>query len=138
MDEPLSNLDAKLRVEMRTVIKEIQNKIGITTVYVTHDQEEAMAVSDRIAVMNKGDIQQIGIPKVLYQRPANLFVATFIGRTNLLKSRMEIADGKPFVALPGNHKLQLDTVKEDELKPQDVIVSIRPEELYVKQDGRTV
>ncbi|MFA6774884.1 MAG: ABC transporter ATP-binding protein [Sphaerochaetaceae bacterium] len=135
MDEPLSNLDAKLRVEMRTVIKEIQNKIGITTVYVTHDQEEAMAVSDRIAVMNKGDIQQIGIPKVLYQRPANLFVATFIGRTNLLKSRMEIADGKPFVALPGNHKLQLDTVKEDELKPQDVIVSIRPEELYVKQDG---
>ncbi|MFA6890973.1 MAG: ABC transporter ATP-binding protein [Sphaerochaetaceae bacterium] len=135
MDEPLSNLDAKLRVEMRTVIKEIQNKIGITTVYVTHDQEEAMAVSDRIAVMNKGDIQQIGIPKVLYQRPANLFVATFIGRTNLLKSRMEIADGKPFVALPGNHKLQLDTVKEDELKSQDVIVSIRPEELYVKQDG---
>ena len=76
MDEPLSNLDAKLRVEMRTVIKEIQNSVGITTVYVTHDQEEAMAVSDRIAVMKDGDIQHIGTPKDLYQRPANLFVST--------------------------------------------------------------
>ena len=88
MDEPLCNLDAKLRVEMRTVIKEIQNSVGITTVYVTHDQEEAMAVSDRIAVMNHGDIQQIGTPKVLYQRPANLFVATFIGHTNVLDGKL--------------------------------------------------
>ena len=94
MDEPLSNLDAKLRVEMRTVIKEIQNTIGITTVYVTHDQEEAMAVSDRIAVMNLGDIQQIGTPKVLYQRPANLFVATFIGRTNIINANLKVEDGK--------------------------------------------
>jgi len=135
MDEPLSNLDAKLRVEMRTVIKEIQNKIGITTVYVTHDQEEAMAVSDRIAVMNNGVIQQIGIPKVLYQRPANLFVASFIGRTNLLKSRMEVSGGKAFVILPGEHRLQVDTMKEEEMKPQDVVLSIRPEELYVKPEG---
>ena len=73
MDEPLSNLDAKLRVEMRTVIKHIQNSVGITTVYVTHDQEEAMAVSDRIAVMKDGFIQHVGTPKDLYQRPANLF-----------------------------------------------------------------
>src|SRR5690554_4011120 len=102
MDEPLSNLDAKLRVEMRTAIKEIQNEIGITTVYVTHDQEEAMAVSDRIAVMDKGEIQQIGLPKSLYQRPANLFVATFIGRTNLLESHLEIVGGKTFVTLPGD------------------------------------
>ena len=71
MDEPLSNLDAKLRVEMRR-IKEIQNRIGITTVYVTHDQEEAMAVSDRIAVMNGGVIQQVGAPRALYQRPRNI------------------------------------------------------------------
>ena len=88
MDEPLSNLDAKLRVEMREVIKEIQNKIGITTVYVTHDQEEAMAISDRIAVMDKGVIQQIGTPKVLYHRPANLFVATFIGKANVLDGKI--------------------------------------------------
>ena len=81
MDEPLSNLDAKLRVEMRTVIKNIQHSVGITTIYVTHDQEEAMAVSDRIAVMKGGVIQHIGTPKAIYQRPANLFVSTFIGRS---------------------------------------------------------
>ncbi|MFA5448360.1 MAG: ABC transporter ATP-binding protein [Sphaerochaeta sp.] len=132
MDEPLSNLDAKLRVEMRTAIKEIQNEIGITTVYVTHDQEEAMAVSDRIAVMDKGEIQQIGLPKSLYQRPANLFVATFIGRTNLLESHLEIVDGKTFVTLPGDYKLEVDTIKAEERKEQDIILSIRPEELFVK------
>ena len=76
MDEPLSNLDAKLRVEMRTAIKNIQHNVGITTVYVTHDQEEAMAVSDRIAIMKDGFIQHIGAPKDIYQRPANLFVAS--------------------------------------------------------------
>ena len=90
MDEPLSNLDAKLRVEMRTVIKNIQHNVGITTVYVTHDQEEAMAVSDRIAVMNAGVIQQIGTPKAIYQRPANLFVSTFIGRSNILNGTLEV------------------------------------------------
>lgn len=79
MDEPLSNLDAKLRIEMRNAIKMIQNDVGITTIYVTHDQEEAMAVSDRIAVMNAGVIQHVGTPKNIYQRPANLFVAGFIG-----------------------------------------------------------
>ena len=76
MDEPLSNLDAKLRVEMRNAIKNIQQQIGITTIYVTHDQEEALAVSDRIAVMNEGVIQQIGTPVRIYQRPVNQFVAT--------------------------------------------------------------
>ena len=84
MDEPLSNLDAKLRVEMRNAIKRIQQQIGITTVYVTHDQEEALAVSDRIAVMNGGVIQQIDTPKRIYQRPSNTFVATFIGQSNIL------------------------------------------------------
>ena len=83
MDEPLSNLDAKLRVEMRNAIKLIQQKIGITTVYVTHDQEEALAVSDRIAIMNNGIIQQIGTPKEIYQRPNCVFVATFIGLSNI-------------------------------------------------------
>jgi len=86
MDEPLSNLDAKLRVEMRNVIKQIQHQIGITTVYVTHDQEEALAISDRIAVMNDGVIQQIGTPKHIYQRPANEFVSNFIGLSNLLNA----------------------------------------------------
>ena len=82
MDEPLSNLDVKLRVEMREVIREIQREVGTTTVYVTHDQEEAMAVSDRIAVMKDGVIQHLGTPPELYHRPANQFVSSFIGRSN--------------------------------------------------------
>ncbi len=135
MDEPLSNLDAKLRVEMRTAIKEIQNEIGITTVYVTHDQEEAMAVSDRIAVMDEGEIQHIGIPKSLYQRPANLFVASFIGRTNLIRSRLEISEGKAFVTLPKAYQLEVETILPEERKPQDVVLSIRPEELFIKPFG---
>ena len=85
MDEPLSNLDAKLRVEMRNAIKNIQQQVGITTVYVTHDQEEALAVSDRIAVMHDGVIQQVGSPQYIYQRPANRFVSTFIGLSNIFK-----------------------------------------------------
>ena len=87
MDEPLSNLDAKLRIEMRNAIRQIQNSVGITTIYVTHDQEEAMAVSDRIAVMSGGMIQHVSTPKSIYQRPANQFVANFIGRSNTLSAR---------------------------------------------------
>ena len=131
MDEPLSNLDAKLRVEMRTVIKQIQNEVGITTVYVTHDQEEAMAVSDRIAVMNAGDIQQIGTPKVLYQRPANLFVATFIGHTNVIDGELRARDGKAYLVLPGNYEVEVPTIRKEEIKDQKVKASIRPEELVV-------
>ncbi len=87
-DEPLSNLDAKLRVEMREQIRELQKRIGITTIYVTHDQEEAMAISDRIAVMDRGSIVQQGTAQALYYRPATEFVARFIGRTNLLTGRV--------------------------------------------------
>ena len=134
MDEPLCNLDAKLRVEMRTVIKEIQNSVGITTVYVTHDQEEAMAVSDRIAVMNHGDIQQIGTPKVLYQRPANLFVATFIGHTNVLDGKLIVKDGKAYLRLANGYEVLMNTIKDSEIKEQDVKASIRPEELVVNKD----
>ncbi len=128
MDEPLSNLDAKLRVEMRTVIKQIQNEVGITTVYVTHDQEEAMAVSDRIAVMNGGDIQQIGTPKILYQRPANLFVATFI---NVLDGELVVRDDKTYLKLAGDYEVEVDTIRDEEKKNQKVKASIRPEEFIV-------
>ena len=89
MDEPLSNLDAKLRIEMRTVIRDIQRDIGITTVYVTHDQEEALAISDRIAVMNAGVIQQIATPREIYSRPANTFVAGFIGHSDFFRVRCD-------------------------------------------------
>ena len=135
MDEPLSNLDAKLRVEMRTTIKELQNKIGITTVYVTHDQEEAMAVSDRIAVMNKGYIQHIGRPKDLYQRPANLFVATFIGHTNVLDGTMEIQDGTPFLVLPTGDRIAVDNIQDKFKTEKNVKISIRPEEFIIEKEN---
>ncbi|MBR1606639.1 MAG: ABC transporter ATP-binding protein [Clostridia bacterium] len=132
MDEPLSNLDAKLRVEMRTAIKEIQNSVGITTVYVTHDQEEAMAVSDRIAVMNGGVIQHVGTPKNIYQRPANTFVATFIGRSNILKGEMDVEGGRAVVSLPTGYRAAFDTVAPENLRKQPVILCARPEELIVE------
>lgn len=134
MDEPLSNLDAKLRVEMRAVIKEIQNKIGITTVYVTHDQEEAMAVSDRIAVMNLGDIQQIGTPRDLYQRPANLFVATFIGHTNILDGRLEPEGEGHSLQLPGGFGVKMNNIVAD-APTGSVKVSVRPEEFVILEEG---
>ena len=131
MDEPLSNLDAKLRVEMRTVIKDIQSSVGITTVYVTHDQEEAMAVSDRIAIMDKGVLQQIGTPKHIYQRPANLFVASFIGQTNIVRAKLKIEDNKAYLIFLNDYKLELKNVLSEYMYDQDVAVSIRPEELQI-------
>ncbi|MFO1312742.1 MAG: ABC transporter ATP-binding protein [Burkholderiales bacterium] len=92
-DEPLSNLDAKLRVQMRTEIRDLQRRLAITTVYVTHDQEEAMAVSDRIAVMNQGSVVQEGTAEDLYYRPQSEFVATFVGRVNLVAARVVATEG---------------------------------------------
>ena len=136
MDEPLSNLDAKLRVEMRTAIKHIQNSVGITCVYVTHDQEEAMAVSDRIAVMKDGVIQHLGTPKSIYQRPANLFVATFIGRTNVMNGALVCKDGKCLLKV-GGYEAELNTVCEQYRSTQDVVISVRPEELLLNRDPNT-
>ena len=131
MDEPLSNLDAKLRVEMRNVIKQIQREVGITNVYVTHDQEEAMSVSDRIAVMHDGVIQHVGTPKDIYQRPANLFVASFIGRTNLVNGKLTVKNGKYTVSLPDGYRFEMDNILDEEKHDQDVILAIRPEELVI-------
>ncbi len=92
-DEPLSNLDAKLRAEMRVELRELQRRLGITSVYVTHDQEEALAISDRVIVMNVGVIEQIGTPEEIYNRPRNRFVADFVGSANLIKGRVRGAPG---------------------------------------------
>jgi len=129
MDEPLSNLDAKLRIEMRRAIREIQREVGITTVYVTHDQEEAMAISDQIAVMNHGEILQIGPPKQLYHRPATEFVAIFIGRTNIQEARLTKEGGQAALVFQGGYTLAFEALNHAEA--QDVRVSIRPEE-YVR------
>ena len=134
-DEPLSNLDAKLCVEMRTVIKNIQHSVGITTVYVTHDQEEAMAVSDRIAVMNAGVIQHVGTPKNIYQRPANLFVSTFIGRSNVMKARLDVQDGRCELVTASGYRAEMSNVQEKYRASQDVVMSVRPEELLLSRDA---
>jgi multiple sugar transport system ATP-binding protein len=106
MDEPLSNLDAKLRVQMRAEIARIQHEVGVTTIYVTHDQVEAMTMGDRVAVMRKGELQQMAPPQGLYDSPKNLFVASFIGSPsmNLVEVRVERDDGKLVVDL-GDQKL---------------------------------
>lgn len=130
MDEPLSNLDAKLRLEMRSVIRHTQKDVGITTVYVTHDQEEAMAISDTIAVMKSGVIQQVGTPKEIYQRPKNVFVATFIGRTNIVPAKIK----QGVLLFSGGYRLELECLKQ--VENQDVKCSIRPEEFVISaQEG---
>jgi iron(III) transport system ATP-binding protein len=136
MDEPLSNLDAKLRIEMRTVIRDIQRNVGITTVYVTHDQEEAMAISDRIAVMNGGEIQHIGIPQAIYQRPANLFVATFIGKSNLFKANLRRAGKKWIIQFGNQYEIVMDNIDPTVAQEEEVLVSVRPEELMVIQSQK--
>lgn len=130
MDEPLSNLDAKLRIEMRNAIRQIQNSVGITTIYVTHDQEEAMAVSDRIAVMSGGVIQHVSTPKSIYQRPANQFVANFIGRSNTLKARY--AQG----ALHFDNGYAMPYDNCGSVPAEDVLVAVRPEEFVLAADGQ--
>jgi multiple sugar transport system ATP-binding protein len=129
MDEPLSNLDAKLRVRMRAEIARIQRSLGITTLYVTHDQVEAMTMADRIAVLNDGKLQQIGTPEELFDRPANVFVAAFIGNPpiNLVPGRLDTSDGRTVLRV-GSQAVPLPDVR-DATGPRtsgDVLVGIRP------------
>ncbi len=106
MDEPLSNLDAKLRVQMRTTIKKLQRRLGITTIYVTHDQEEALAISDRIAVMKEGLIMQVGEPTQIYKKPENTFVAGFIGISNFLDCTVAGSDPRHASLTVGEYTLE--------------------------------
>jgi multiple sugar transport system ATP-binding protein len=136
MDEPLSNLDAKLRVQMRAEISKLQRGIGTTTIYVTHDQVEAMTMGDRVAVMRKGELQQVAPPQELYDRPVNLFVGGFIGSPamNLLEASLERTNGG-VAAVLGSQRVAIDDavvaarplLKEYEGKT--VVVGIRPEQL---------
>jgi len=134
-DEPLSNLDAKLREEMRVELVEIQKRIGISSLYVTHDQIEAMAISDRIAVMDKGKIVQIGPPSEIYNKPANTFVAGFIGTTNLLRGRVKAEpssqEGKGVVEFEGLSETVGITCSfpREIIRDGTVFLSMRPEQI---------
>ena len=132
LDEPLSNLDAKIRIQVRAEIRKLQKELGITTVYVTHDQEEALTLSDRIAVFNQGKVLQVGAPKVLYERPANRFVADFIGINNLIEGTVQAIDEQ-------QHRLRVQTVLGElsTLAEQNLgagercVVAIRPENMVL-------
>src|SRR3954454_22663437 len=134
-DEPLSNLDAKLRVEMRTEIKKLHQRLRTTIVYVTHDQIEAMTLATRIAIMKNGVLQQLGTPKEVYETPANTFVATFIGSPsiNLVPARLEGVDSKPAVRVANDGgepivlPLYCPTREHERLAGQNVILGLRPE-----------
>ncbi|MCD5383781.1 ABC transporter ATP-binding protein [candidate division WOR-3 bacterium] len=141
-DEPLSNLDAKLRVGMRTELKKLQRKLSVTTVYVTHDQIEAMTMGDKIVILNNGRIQQIGTPKELYERPVNIFVAGFIGTPsmNFIEGRAE--DG---IFSSGPIKIPLKNTKGKRtlgVRPEDIIIdeksSMRAEVRLVESLGNEV
>jgi spermidine/putrescine transport system ATP-binding protein len=130
LDEPLGALDLKLRKEMQLELKALQEQVGITFIYVTHDQEEALTMSDRIAVMNKGNVLQIGTPVEIYERPNCRFVADFIGETNFLAGKVkEVAAENVIVRLSGSER-EITGIPLGEFHPgQDVVVSVRPEKI---------
>ena len=136
LDEPLSNLDAKIRVQVRGEIRALQQDLGITTVYVTHDQEEALSLSDRVAVMREGRVQQVAPPKTLYERPLNRFVADFVGTNNFVRGVVKtVADGRVVVDTP------LGPIRA---RPGDVaaggpcVVAVRPENVSLEGAGDNV
>mgnify|MGYP001088972767 FL=1 len=135
MDEPLSNLDAKLREEMRTEIRRIQKELNITSVYVTHDQIEAMTLSDRIVVMNNGIIEQIGTPVEMYRYPQSKFVANFIGRANFIPAVVLEEKDKDMTVKLGDQVVILDHVRQQFNKNDSVVLVIRPEMVKVKKTG---
>ncbi len=136
-DEPLSNLDAKLRIHMRDEIRRIQKTVGITSVYVTHDQEEAMAISDKVVIMNDGNIEQAGTPQEIYQHPVSEFVATFIGRANILDATIvSVKDKKAIIEIFGV-EYEVNILKEYEPN-QKVRVVIRPEGVVINENKHEV
>ncbi len=135
LDEPFSNLDAKLRERARAWVKDLQARLGLTTVFVTHDQDEALSMSDRVAVMSNGEVQQIGVPEEIYSRPTNRFVAEFVGRVNLLSGTVAARErGRIVLELPGGRKLWVDTDRTPAPNAALTLV-VRPEALRVEAES---
>jgi iron(III) transport system ATP-binding protein len=133
LDEPFSNLDAKLRERARSWLKQLQQRLGLTTVFVTHDQDEAMSMSDRIVVMNEGEIQQVGSPQDVYHRPANRFVATFLGRCNVMEGVVRKAAKHDTIEVEiGTQGLCLRVAGAADAAPGGAVsVAIRPEAIHL-------
>lgn len=135
MDEPLSNLDAKLREEMRFEIRRIQKELNITSVYVTHDQIEAMTLSDRIVVMNNGIIEQIGTPVEMYRFPNSRFVADFIGRANFVHGVVQRQNGQNLIVKVFEEVMELLNIQRDFHDQESVTLIVRPEMIRIKKTG---
>lgn len=132
LDEPLSNLDAKVRVQVRAEIRKLQQRLGITTIYVTHDQDEALTLSDRIAVFNQGRVCQVGTPKVLYEKPATRFVADFIGINNLIDGTVRDVDTPNQRVICDTALGTISTVPDERLVPgAKCVICVRPENIAV-------
>jgi ABC-type Fe3+/spermidine/putrescine transport system ATPase subunit len=137
LDEPLSNLDAKIRIQVRAEIRKLQKELGITTVYVTHDQEEALTLSDHIVVFNKGRIFQVGAPKELYERPKNRFVADFIGINNFLEGEVLGSDGRVLSIRTAFG--QIRAIPNADLTPgMKCVACIRPENIALEKNENSV
>ena len=140
LDEPLGALDLKLRKELQLELRNLQHEVGITFVYVTHDQEEALTMSDRIAVMDEGKVRQLAGPTTLYETPANRFVAGFIGQTNVFSGTVEVADGER-VTLRTREGLRVDAVAREQVSPgegEEVHAAVRPEKVRFGESGDNV
>ncbi|RUS66746.1 Maltose/maltodextrin import ATP-binding protein MalK [Saezia sanguinis] len=127
LDEPLSNLDAKLRLEVREEIRELQQRLGLTTIFVTHDQAEALAIADRVAIMHEGKVQQLGAPEDLYGQPANLFVADFLGKMNFFAGRM---DGTHQFLCQGGARIAVTQPVKDAIS-----LGVRPERMVLQREA---
>jgi len=136
LDEPLSNLDAKLREEMRFEIKEVVTRLGITAMYVTHDQAEALALSDRVAIMNRGRLEQLGTPEEIYESPNSRFVAEFIGLSNFLDGRVSGVRGATMIVAAGGLAIQTP-VLPGVTSGQKVLLFLRPNEIELLPAGAT-
>ena len=133
-DEPLSNLDAKLRVTMRTEIRKIQQKVGITAIYVTHDQSEAMSISDKIIIMSKGKVEQIGTPREIYYHPKSRFVADFIGEANFLKAKVKSVNGEKAVIDVIGEEIEVNNYGE-KVAGEEASLVLRPEAVVLSEKG---
>jgi thiamine transport system ATP-binding protein len=138
LDEPMSALDARLRETLRRQVKRIQDELDVTTVYVTHDQEEALAISDRLAVMNEGQVEQVGTPREVYESPATTFVASFVGENNLFDGEVVDADGDGVTVAVDETEFRVataDSEPEAAAVGDDVTFCVRPEAMAVDADA---
>ncbi len=137
LDEPLSSLDAKLRAQLRVELRRIQKEVGIATIFVTHDQEEALTLSDRVVVMRQGQAEQVGVPREIFESPRTRYVADFMGYGNFLPGRLEERRGDSVLVTVAGSRIRVDEAPRELQPGAEVTLSIRPEQLELRPEGET-